>query len=110
MEILTKQDIRTYRPVKARQGAIRIRHLRLAVTRGFRPISLIPPDNFANGRSTPILAFSSIRGLYFAPFSWTTYFEAMHGNPARISFNPLLAKFSAFDFNDRYAGQTVYTI
>lgn len=98
-----------HRPVRARQGASRIRHLRLAVTRGFRPISLVPPDNFANGRSTPILAFSSVRGLYFAPFSWTTYLKAMHGNPARISFNPLLAQLSASDFNDRYVGQAIYT-
>jgi len=78
-----------YRPARAWQRASRIRHLRLAVTRGFRPISLVPPDNFANGHSTPILAFSSVRGLYFAPFSrtTTTYLEAIRGNPARISFN-----------------------
>lgn len=48
------------RLVWARGGASHIRHLRPAVTRGFRSISLVLFDNFANGHSTAWFSYSPL--------------------------------------------------
>lgn len=83
-----------HRTMRARQGASRIRHLRLAVTRGFRFPSFHPIilQTAVQPRFSPSPLSVVFCPLYFAPFSWTTYLEAMRGNPARISFNPLLTE------------------